>query len=312
MYFSSAMTLAAEPLGGVRAECREPLLEEDTEVGDGDSSSSLSVASWDSDSETDGGPEPSEASVEDEVTSEAESCLYSSDSKRRRLAGARDCSQCWHPSFPAASHTSEVTLQIFDWDDTLLPSTWLQQQGLQIGNGSPPPSEEQKRELRRVARRVIKTLRRAKRLGHLMIVTNGEKGWVELSCCKFLPEVFPLLEGIEVLSARSTFEHVQPQSSPLFWKRLAFRKEIATFFEMPLRCAEAGHQRNIISVGDSKQERAALFEATDGRDCWTKSLKLMERPSISQLLKQHDLLHACLRPFVDFEGSLDLCLDVPH
>jgi len=286
----------------------ESLLEADTEAVDSENSSFSTLTSWDSDS-----GESGEASVEDDAaSSEEEVCQSGGDSKRRRLASAKDCSRSGLPSFPAAAHRaapSEASLIILDWDDTLFPSTWLQQQGLQIVVGSAMPSDEQKALLRRVARYVIRTLRRAKHLGHVTIVTNAEKGWVELSCSKFLPEVFPLLEGIKVLSARSTFEHAQPQS-PVHWKCLAFRREITAFFQAP-RFVEAGCQKNMISVGDSMQERVALHEATAGRDCWTKSLKFEERPSPEQLMKQHKLLTACLRPFVAFEGSLDLCMQCP-
>merc|ERR1719181_518468 len=129
------------------------------------------------------------------------------------------------------------------------------------------------------------TLRRAKRLGQVMIVTNGEKGWVELSCSKFVPKVAPLLEGIKIVSARSAYGHMQPLS-PLHWKRMAFRKEIALFFEVPTMLSELDCQKNIASIGDSMQERTALMEATADRDCWTKSLKLRERPSPEQLVNQ--------------------------
>merc|ERR1712070_411570 len=100
-------------------------------------------------------------------------------------------------------------------------------------------------ELNMVARHVIKTLRRARRLGHVIIVTNAEKGWVELTCAKFLPEVFPHLEGIKVISARSAFEHVQPPS-PVQWKWLTFHQEIAAFYQMQERLPGMEHKSSII------------------------------------------------------------------
>jgi hypothetical protein len=272
------------------------------EVEESDACSSL--GGWDSDSDPEIGPESSGASFEDE-----ESDLSGGDSKRRRLAETIDC----FPLVPAAVHraaAAEATLIILDWDDTLLPSTWIQEQGLQIAAGSAPPNEQQEAELKKVARCVIRTLRRAKHLGQVTVVTNAEKGWVELTCSKFLPEVVPLLEGIQVLSARSAFEPTHSQ--PVQWKRLAFHREISAFWKRPSGYTDAGCQKNMISVGDSMHERVALLEATKDRDCWTKSLKLMERPSPEQLVKQHDLLSACIRPFVDFKGSLDLCLQVPN
>jgi hypothetical protein len=276
-----------------------------------DSCSSSSFDSRDSDSETAADSEPriafDETGIEEQVDF---SCM---DSKRRRLDEIDDYFRLGPPHWPAAARraaASEGTLIVLDWDDTLLPSTWLLQQGLTIAANSPLPSEEQRRDLRTAARCVIRVLRRAKRLGHVIIVTNAEKGWVELSSRKFLPEVSPLLEGIMITSARSTFEPAHPES-PLQWKRLAFQRHIGEFFQTTSRYTGTEARKNMISVGDSRQERAALFAATQGRDCWTKSLKLMERPSMEQFVKQHDMLHACLRPFADFRGTLDLCLQVP-
>lgn len=288
---------------------------DEAETDSGESSSSLS--SWDSDSEADFGHEPSLTEPEDEQIQDIhelkveveQSC---GDRKRRRLAAGVGSRHGLRPSTAARrAAVSEGTLIVLDWDDTLLPSTWLQQQGLQITAGSALPSEEQKAELSRVARCVIKTLRRAKRLGHVIVVTNAEKGWVELSCRKFLPEVAPLLEGVKVLSARALFEPAWPQS-PIQWKRLAFHREVSTFFQGPSKTAAADIRKNVVSVGDSLQERTALLEATDGRHCWAKSLKLLERPSVEQLVKQHDLFSACVRAFTDYEGSLDLCLSFPN
>jgi len=310
------MALAAESLPQAIAECMESVIEEEQAAMESESESScLSMESLDSDADPDFGL--SLTCLQDEAASELDLVFSHGRRKRRRLAAAKDCCSSGGPSSAIAQWLSalEVNLIILDWDDTLLPSTWLQQQGLQVAPGSAMPSEEQKAELRRIARHVIRTLRRAKRLGTGMIVTNAEKGWIELSCCKFLPEVAPLLEGMKLLSARSLFEHAQPAAqplSPMHWKRMAFAREVAAFFQRPSRYAEAGCRKSIISVGDSMSERNALYDATDGRECWSKSMKLLERPSPDQLVKQHELLGACLRQFVDYEGSLDLCLQTPN
>jgi len=312
---SPAMSLAAESLPQAISECMESLIEAGRETADSDSDSSCSsLETWDCDSDT--GPENSEASIRGMDSLDAELEQSGGAIKRRRLAGATDCSRSGNACRPRSVQqaiASEVNFIIFDWDDTLMPSTWLQQQGLAITPGSALPSDEQKEELHRVSRCVIRTLRRAKRLGHVMILTNAEKGWVELACSKFLPEVAPLLEGVKILSARSTFEQATVVSplSPLLWKRQAFSREIAAFLQRPTKYATPDCQKHMISVGDSMQERTALMESTVDQDCWAKSLKLLERPSPAHLVKQHRLLCSCLRSFIDYEGSLDLCLQVP-
>jgi hypothetical protein len=44
-----------------------------------------------------------------------------------------------------------------------------------------------------------------------------EAGWVELSAARFFPSILPLLSQVTVISARTAFEHLFPES-PLRWK----------------------------------------------------------------------------------------------
>lgn len=37
----------------------------------------------------------------------------------------------------------------------------------------------------------------AKQLGTVVLITNAERGWIELSCQKFLPTLFPALESVK-------------------------------------------------------------------------------------------------------------------
>jgi len=100
---------------------------------------------------------------------------------------------------------------------------------------------------------VLLLLQRALTFGTCIVITNAETGWVELSCKKFLPRVLPVLSRLRVLSARSTFEALCPDS-PSDWKVHAFHQEIGAAYAG--RSAEA--RRNLISFGDSIHERAAI------------------------------------------------------
>merc|ERR1711971_406212 len=153
----------------------------------------------------------------------------------------------------------EETLFIFDWDDTLLPSTWLQRQGLRLDDGSRVLHKLRER-LADVERTAIDVIRNAKMHGTVVLVTNAERGWIELSCQKFLPGLLPLLENVKAVSARTTFES-REVSSPLEWKLRAFEREISTFFgQERLSCPHA--KKNILSLGDAVHEREALLRAT--------------------------------------------------
>ena len=68
----------------------------------------------------------------------------------------------------------------FDWDDTFFPSTFLASKGYRLDTPT-----ERLRDLREPLRElevcVADVLRLALNFGNVIIVTNAEKGWVQLS-----------------------------------------------------------------------------------------------------------------------------------
>jgi len=204
---------------------------------------------------------------------------------------------------------TEDTFFIFDWDDTVLPSTWVQRQGLRLDTAS-QPNEEQREMLAEVATAAGKTLRAARQHGTVVLVTNAERGWIELSCQKFLPTLSPTLENMKLVSARTTYECPQC-SSPLDWKLRAFEAEINHYFGSDAMIDQS-KRKNVLSLGDSVHEREALLRATTSApNCHSKSLKFVERPDISQICKQHELITNCFDRIVHHEGNLDLCIRCP-
>mmetsp|Transcript_594 Transcript_594/g.1449 ORF Transcript_594/g.1449 Transcript_594/m.1449 type:complete len:284 (-) Transcript_594:356-1207(-) len=201
----------------------------------------------------------------------------------------------------------EDTIFIFDWDDTVLPSTWFVRQGLRLDSAS-QPTDEQRAELRAMASTAIRTLRVAKRHGHVILITNAERGWIELSCRKFMPELWPCIEGLKILSARAAYEKAGVVTSPFVWKILAFQNEI----EGLCQTLAPDRRLHVISFGDSAHERRALMQATeDMANCCRKSIKFIEQPDVAQLRKQHELVYSCFRHIAAHDGNLDLCLCLP-
>lgn len=143
--------------------------------------------------------------------------------------------------------------------------------------------------------------------GHVVIVTNAENGWVELTTQKFFSHLTDIVETLDVVSARSTYEP-EGVTNPSIWKRLAFTNIITKFYE------EHGltGRLNVISLGDSSHEREAVLHVTKELpiDIVTKSLKLMERPDVYHMHKQHDILRSCMKEIVGHDQMLDLCIQV--
>lgn len=154
---------------------------------------------------------------------------------------------------------------------------------------------------------------------HCIIITNAETGWVELSCAKFMPRLLPYLAQIRVISARSNYEWMYPDS-PLEWKLAAFDAELSTLFPlamMPQAAPGAMENsrmtfKNIISFGDSFHEREAIYKVskTLGPQVHTKSIKFVERPTIEQLHYQVDMVTGYFQHILHHEDDLDLMLSI--
>jgi len=222
----------------------------------------------------------------------ADACASVGDASAEAVEGAR--------------FSAEETVLIFDWDDTVLPSTWVQCQGLRLDQGS-ELSAWQREQLVEVATVAAETLRRAKECGTVVLVTNAERGWIELSCQKFMPTLMPSLENVKIMSARTTYES-EHNASPLDWKLRAFEDEIRRVYGSAT-LVDLERRKNVLSLGDSVHEREALLRATALLpSCRAKSLKFVERPDIAQICKQHSLVASCFDRIVHHDGNLDLCI----
>jgi len=208
-----------------------------------------------------------------------------------------------------AKFEMEETFFIFDWDDTVLPSTWVQRQGLRLDAAS-TVNAQQREVLAEVAAAAGKTLRAARQHGTVILVTNAERGWIELSCQKFLPTLAPMLENVKLVSARTAYEGPQCRS-PLEWKLQAFEREIAQHFGSEV-VNDQSKRKNVFSLGDSVHEREALLRATSSApNCYSKSLKFVERPDVSQICKQHELITNSFEQMVHHAANLDFCIRCP-
>jgi len=191
------------------------------------------------------------------------------------------------------------TLLLFDWDDTLFPTSWCEENGLFVADA--PLTREQEAQLQMMAERSRSTLQTALQFGTVVIVTNAEQGWVEKSCTYLMPSLVSLLNTIRIVSARSTYE--QYAHTPSEWKSMAFTDEVSIFNER----RSADEQHNVVSVGDSVHELRALMAVTKGMtNCCGKSIKFLEVPTIEQLIDQHELLGDCLVDVLEHNGDLDV------
>lgn len=162
------------------------------------------------------------------------------------------------------------TMVIFDWDDTLLCSTAVRGEDW---------SSEQLRELEQAVEVVLRT---AMTLGETLIVTNGNRTWVQDSARRFLPGLVPLLAQLTVVSARALFEDLYP-GDPFMWKIATFEHLLTKERHFP---AEPG--LNLIALGDQLPEIDAARHVVQivGGSSMVKTVKFREAPTVAELLGQ--------------------------
>jgi hypothetical protein len=126
----------------------------------------------------------------------------------------------------------KILVIIFDWDDTLLCTTFLSRLN---GIIETKWREKEKMILNRIDQTASALLTRACDYGEPFIITNAARGWVEYSSKLFMPTVHQVLidKQIKILSARSAYENKFPGDAKR-WKMEAFQ-EIAKSYDKHVR-----------------------------------------------------------------------------
>ena len=83
-------------------------------------------------------------------------------------------------------------LIILDWDDTINASSWCMKSGVLTLRA---PNHHDLHAVRDLSVTAAKTLIKCMEHGHVVIVTNAEAGWVEISARALLPEVYRLCQS---------------------------------------------------------------------------------------------------------------------
>jgi len=193
------------------------------------------------------------------------------------------------------------TLVLFDWDDTLCPSTWAKS----VGYGSCEVELPSHRAmLAQVAAAAKSALLAAEALGKVVIVTNAEDGWVDLSCRRWMPTLHSIVSKMDHVSARSTWEQVG-LTQPVDWKTKEFDHIITTFYG-------DSKNKNVLSIGDSPHDRAALHRAmTPHPSGRTKTVKVKIRSSPEELLGELEFLSCTMDMLCSHDGGLDVAINAP-
>ncbi len=196
-------------------------------------------------------------------------------------------------------------LIVLDWDDTLLPSSWLGATGQLLGDGDGEVPCEVMERLRVCESSAVQLLETAFCVAYkVLIITNSEAGWVQRSSARFLPRTVPFLRKCSIMSARAMFGPCAPEK-PLEWKLRAFAAVVSDYSYVP------NSDSIIVSIGDSMLERDAVHLAA--AQCGlmvAASVKFIDRPTPEQLAWQMTIVEQSIPEIIRTEKSLDLIVQL--
>lgn len=231
-------------------------------------------------------------------------------------------SSCW------AADCRDSAMVIFDWDDTLMPTSALG--ALLPGfpdEKAPKPDMALTAVLRGHADVVEKVLRAARSVARVAIVTSSGEPWVEESARQYMPSL-DLQALLRELSVQVYYAEEAPggQEAPgggcpgpvdhVVLKRDAMVRALT---DLPPDGDQGTARLNAISVGDSAVEQRALKRllaswGDSGMLAFRplcKTVKLVEAPSLGQLGDELHRLSVWLGAMASWGSEFDLLIEEP-
>lgn len=173
------------------------------------------------------------------------------------------------------------TLYIFDWDDTLFPSTFLNKEGFLNENISLQCiPKEIINKINKIEQAIIKLFNSILNIGSFIIITNSDKKIALFLCYVYMPNVYKLIcKNSFIISSKNMYMSSYPKE-PILWKTKAMKYVLKNF-------CEKDKSKKIISIGDSIVEKIAFKTTTDLLSLPNRTIiKCSEKPSILSVYSQ--------------------------
>ena len=170
------------------------------------------------------------------------------------------------------------TLFFFDWDDTLMCTSYIMP--IFNSNNLHINIQKIKEKLKNLDENVSNLLNKALERGIVFLITNASPGWVEYSSTTFLPLTSNILNKVKIFSAKGLFSKNFP-GDPTQWKIKSFK------YAIEKNNINTKIISNIICFGDSFIDLEAIESL---RYCFNnafiKVIKFKESPHLIELEKQ--------------------------
>ena len=177
---------------------------------------------------------------------------------------------------PFINEKKSNTLFIFDWDDTLICTSYIKP----LINSNLFKARAIKEKLKTLDENTSNLLNKCLERGKVFILTNASSGWVEYSSTNFLPTTSKILSKVKIISAKNLYSKNYP-GDPKQWKIKAFKYAIEKY-NINTKLIS-----NIITFGDSYIDLEAIENLIyEFNYPFIKIIKFKENPHLVELEKQ--------------------------
>ena len=177
---------------------------------------------------------------------------------------------------PFINEKKSNTLFIFDWDDTLICTSYIKP----LINSNLFKARAIKEKLKTLDENTSNLLNKCLERGKVFIITNASSGWVEYSSTNFLPTTSKILSKVKIISAKNLYSKNYP-GDPKQWKIKAFKYAIEKY-NINTKLIS-----NIITFGDSYIDLEAIENLIyEFNNPFIKIIKFKENPHLVELEKQ--------------------------
>ncbi len=206
---------------------------------------------------------------------------------------------------------------LIDWDDTLFPTTWFNNNNMDINN--PDSMSKYCNYFKELDKTLSRILNQLDMIGDVYIVTNANLGWIR-SCLKTLDMTRNIVieKRIRIVSARDCYSN--SNTSPTQWKILTFQDIFENMINKIDRILKPNTIFNIISIGDAMYEYIALINLDsfiksyiekrsnklNNISYYLKNVKFVEKPDNEYLMEQLQVLEQNKDMIINKMGFIDL------
>ena len=191
---------------------------------------------------------------------------------------------------------------IFDWDDTLFCTSHLNQNKDSFFKLYDLPRRDKKK-IQEIQFYVYQILDKALSNGTVFIITNSSDGWIQKSTKLYYPELIPILNKVNIISARSLYEKKYPNNMEM-WKIKAFT-DLPEIYDI-----DKTVRTNIVCIGDNDIEIKCGKKLAEFFDDYVlKTVKFRENPDLDELVKQLNLINIEFMRVLNYPKTLSILVD---